>query len=167
MNCDVNSGYTVLMLVKDSRILEASIFSILHKSHLTTGVGRLLNDIILITIADEVDSQLKQTMLSYTDRGDKIAGVQLTRNRPAQRTSRFLRWTLQSVLFILQKVVEFLNQLHEFLMVLFLCDPLTQDMHAFSFIRGHGASRSDCAGNYSIADGRVNRNGRDSVRSQI
>jgi hypothetical protein len=29
-------------------------------------VGRLLHDII--TIADEVDSQLKQTMLSYTDR---------------------------------------------------------------------------------------------------
>jgi hypothetical protein len=98
---------------------------------------------------------------------NKIAGVQLTRNRPAQGTSRFLRWTLQSVLFILQKVVEFLNQLHEFLMVLFLCDPLTQDMHAFSFIRGHGASRSDCAGNYSIADGRVNRNRRDSVQSQI
>jgi hypothetical protein len=46
------------------------------------------------------------------------------------------------VLFILQKVVEFLNQLHEFLMVLFLCDPLTQDMHALSFIRGHGASRT-------------------------
>ncbi len=83
---------------------------------------------------------------------NKIAGVQLTRNRPAQGTSRFLRRTLQSVLFILQKVVEFLNQLHEFLMVLFLCDPLTQDMHAFSFVRGHGASRSDCAGNYSIAD---------------
>ena len=56
------------------------------------------------------------------------------------------------MLFILQKVVEFLNQLHESLMVLFLCDPLTQDMHAFSFIRGHGASRSDYAGNYSIAD---------------
>jgi hypothetical protein len=33
---------------------------------LTTVVGRLLHDII--TIADEVDSQLKQTMLSYTDR---------------------------------------------------------------------------------------------------
>jgi hypothetical protein len=66
VNCDVNSGYTIPMLVKDSRILEASIFSILHKSHLTTVVGRLLHDII--TIADEVDSQLKQTMLSYTDR---------------------------------------------------------------------------------------------------
>jgi hypothetical protein len=69
VNCDVNSGYTVPMLVEDSRILEASIFSILHKSHLTTVVGRLLHDIILMTIADEVDSQLKQTMLSYTDRG--------------------------------------------------------------------------------------------------
>lgn len=66
VNCDVNSGYTVPMLVEDSRILEASIFSILHKSRLTTVVGRLLHDII--TIADEVDSQLKQTMLSYTDR---------------------------------------------------------------------------------------------------
>jgi len=103
-------------------------------------------------------------------RWNKIAGVQLTRNRPAQGTSRFLRWALQSVLFILQKVVEFLNQFHEFLMVLFLCDPLTQDMHAFSFISGHGASSSDYAGNYSIAriaNGRLNRNRRDSVQSQI
>jgi hypothetical protein len=32
VNCDVNSGYTVPMLVEDSRILEACIFSILHKS---------------------------------------------------------------------------------------------------------------------------------------
>jgi hypothetical protein len=166
VNCDVNSGYTVPMLVEDPRILEASIFSILHKSRLTTVVGRLLHDII--TIADEVDSQLKQTTLSYTDRSleqDRRSPINSEPTGP--RNSRFLRWTLQSVLFILQKVVEFLNQLHEFLVVLFLCDPLTQDMHAFSFIRGHGASRSDCAGNYSIADGRVNRNRRDSVQSQI
>jgi len=32
VNCDLNSGYTVPMLVEESRILEASIFSILHKS---------------------------------------------------------------------------------------------------------------------------------------
>lgn len=64
MNCDVNSGYTVPMLVEDSRILEASIFSILHKSRLTV-VGRLPHDII--AIADEVDSQLKQAMLSFVD----------------------------------------------------------------------------------------------------
>ena len=54
---------TVPMLVEESRILQVSIFTILHRSLPTLDSSRVLLDVI--EIADEVDSQLKQSTLCY------------------------------------------------------------------------------------------------------
>src|SRR6202167_6505268 len=56
-------GYTVAMAVEESRLLQVSIFTILHKSQ-----SQLKFDTVLpavVTIADEVDAQLKQQMLRF------------------------------------------------------------------------------------------------------
>jgi hypothetical protein len=45
------------------------------------------------------------------------------------------------LLFLIQKVVEFLNQFHELVVILFFGNMLAQDVHALSFIRGHGILR--------------------------
>jgi DNA-binding response OmpR family regulator len=56
-------GYTVAMVVEESRILQVSIFSTLQRNLCGVDFSRLLLDVV--TIADEVDSQLKQAMFSY------------------------------------------------------------------------------------------------------
>jgi DNA-binding response OmpR family regulator len=56
-------GYTVPMVVEESRILQMSIFSTLQRNLCGVDFSRLLLDVV--TIADEVDSQLKQAMFSY------------------------------------------------------------------------------------------------------
>jgi CheY-like chemotaxis protein len=56
-------GYTAAMLVEESRILQVSIFNTLHKNLTKVDFSKLLPDIV--AIADEVDSQLKQAMLSF------------------------------------------------------------------------------------------------------
>jgi len=56
-------GYTVTMVVEESRILQVSIFSTLQRNLRSVDFSRVLMDVV--TIADEVDSQLKQAMLSY------------------------------------------------------------------------------------------------------
>jgi len=56
-------GYTAAMLVEESRILQVSIFSTLQRNLCGVDFSRLLLDVV--TIADEVDSQLKQAMFSY------------------------------------------------------------------------------------------------------
>jgi hypothetical protein len=56
-------GYTVAMAVEESRLLQVSIFTTLHKN-----VSRLEFSAILpavVTIADEVDAQLKEQMLRF------------------------------------------------------------------------------------------------------
>jgi hypothetical protein len=56
-------GYTVAMAVEESRLLQVSIFTTLHKSQ-----SHLTFDTVLpavVTIADEVDAQLKQQMLRF------------------------------------------------------------------------------------------------------
>jgi hypothetical protein len=58
-------GYTVPMIVDESRILEIAIFGILEKNSASVDFSGLLRDVI--TIADEVDSQLKQTLLGYME----------------------------------------------------------------------------------------------------
>ena len=55
-------GYTAAMLVEESRIFQASIFNTLQ-NNLRVNFSAVLLDVI--TIADEVDSQLKQAMLSF------------------------------------------------------------------------------------------------------
>jgi len=57
-------GYSVPMMVEESRALQVSIFNTLQKNLAATDFSTLLLDVM--TIADEVDSQLKQTMIGYT-----------------------------------------------------------------------------------------------------
>ncbi len=56
-------GYTAPMVVEESRILQVSIFSTLQRNLCGVDFSKLLPDVV--TIADEVDSQLKQAMFSY------------------------------------------------------------------------------------------------------
>jgi hypothetical protein len=56
-------GYTVAMIVEESRLLQVTLFTTLHKNTNRIEYGRLLPDVV--TIADEVDAQLKQQILGY------------------------------------------------------------------------------------------------------
>ncbi len=56
-------GYTVAMAVEESRLLQVSIFSTLHKSQNLLDFNLVLPAVV--TIADEVDAQLKQQMLRF------------------------------------------------------------------------------------------------------
>ena len=58
-------GYTAAMMVEESRILQVSIFNTLQNNLPKVDFSKVLLDVM--TIADEVDSQLKQAMLSYVD----------------------------------------------------------------------------------------------------
>ena len=64
-------GYTAAMVVEESRILQVSIFNTLQNNLRRVDFSKVLLDVI--TIADEVDSQLKQAMLSYVDSGSSSA----------------------------------------------------------------------------------------------
>jgi hypothetical protein len=55
--------YTVAMAVEESRLLEVSIFTMLHKNVKNLEFSTLLPNVV--TIADEVDAQLKQQMLRF------------------------------------------------------------------------------------------------------
>jgi RsbT co-antagonist protein rsbRD N-terminal domain len=56
-------GYTVAMAVEESRLLQVSIFTTLHNNVKQLEFSALLPDIV--TIADEVDAQLKEQMLLF------------------------------------------------------------------------------------------------------
>ena len=56
-------GYTPAMVVEESRILQVSIFTTIQNNLRSVDFSKVLLDVI--TIADEVDSQLKQAMLSF------------------------------------------------------------------------------------------------------
>jgi hypothetical protein len=56
-------GYTVAMAVEESRQLQVSIFSTLHKNTKNLELSALLRDVV--TIADEVDGQLKGHALAF------------------------------------------------------------------------------------------------------
>jgi RsbT co-antagonist protein rsbRD N-terminal domain len=56
-------GYTVAMAVEESRLLQVSIFSTLHRSETHLEFSAILPAVV--TIADEVDAQLKQQMLRF------------------------------------------------------------------------------------------------------
>jgi DNA-binding response OmpR family regulator len=60
-------GYTPAMLVHDSRILQVTLFGMLQKNLSALDFSLLLPDVM--TIADEVDSQLTQAMESFTNVG--------------------------------------------------------------------------------------------------
>jgi len=56
-------GYSVAMVVEESRLLQVCLFTTLHKNTSRIEYSKLLPDVV--TIADEVDAQLKQQMLRY------------------------------------------------------------------------------------------------------
>jgi YesN/AraC family two-component response regulator len=58
-------GYSAAMLVEESRMLQVSIFETLQKNLACIDFSILLNSVM--TIADEVDSQLSQAMDSYIE----------------------------------------------------------------------------------------------------
>ncbi len=65
-------GYSPAMLVEESRILQVSIFNTIQNNLRTVDFSKVLLDVI--TIADEVDSQLKQAMLGYGEnRSSQVA----------------------------------------------------------------------------------------------
>jgi hypothetical protein len=67
-------GYTVAMMVEESRLLQVSIFTTLHENVSQLEFSSLLPDVV--TIADEVDAQLKEQMLRFmaADATDKAKG---------------------------------------------------------------------------------------------
>jgi DNA-binding response OmpR family regulator len=58
-------GYTAPMVVEESRMLQVSIFGTLQNNIGSVDFSTLLIDVM--TIADEVDSQLKQAMLGFME----------------------------------------------------------------------------------------------------
>ena len=64
-------GCTVAMMVEESRLLQVSIFTTLHQNVKHLEFGALLPDVV--TIADEVDAQLKEQMLRFmaADKAEK------------------------------------------------------------------------------------------------
>jgi hypothetical protein len=67
-------GYTVAIVVEESRLLQVTIFSTLHNNVKHLEFDLLLPDIV--TIADEVDAQLKEQMLRFMaeDTAEKARG---------------------------------------------------------------------------------------------
>jgi DNA-binding response OmpR family regulator len=59
----LSQGYSIPMIVEESRILQVSIFHTLQKNLSSVDFSLLLTDVM--TIADECDSQLKQTLISF------------------------------------------------------------------------------------------------------
>jgi len=68
-------GYTVPMLVEESRLLQVSIFDTLRIHHSTLDAQVLMMDVM--TIADECDAQLKQSVETFMEleRSGKTAGA--------------------------------------------------------------------------------------------
>ena len=65
-------GYSIPMMVEETRILQVCIFNILQSNLKVVDLSFLLLD--LMTIADEVDSQLKQTIVSFAEPATFLAG---------------------------------------------------------------------------------------------
>ena len=68
-----SQGYTPAMLVHESRILQVTLFGTLQRNLSSLDFSLLLLDVM--TIADEVDAQLTQSMSSYMDAMQKTAAA--------------------------------------------------------------------------------------------
>ena len=66
-----SQGYAIPMIIEESRILQVSIFNTLHNNLRSVDFSLLLIDVM--AIADECDSQLKQTIVSFTEPASSIA----------------------------------------------------------------------------------------------
>jgi YesN/AraC family two-component response regulator len=63
-----SQGYSLPMIIEESRILQVSIFQTLQNNLTTVDFSSVLLDVM--TIADEVDSQLKQAIVSFTGQAE-------------------------------------------------------------------------------------------------
>jgi hypothetical protein len=70
-------GYSPGMLIHESRILQVTIFGTLQKNTSVLDFSLLLPDVM--TIADEVDAQLTQTMESFTNTPPESAKAHLVK----------------------------------------------------------------------------------------
>jgi DNA-binding response OmpR family regulator len=68
-----SQGYSIPMIIEESHILQVSIFNTLQTNLNSVDFSLLLVDVM--TIADEVDSQLKQTIVSFTASAPPIAAL--------------------------------------------------------------------------------------------
>ena len=68
-----SQGYSIPMIIEESRILQVSIFDTLQKNLKIVDFSLLLVDVM--TIADECDSQLKQTINSFMGQAAAIAAA--------------------------------------------------------------------------------------------
>jgi DNA-binding response OmpR family regulator len=66
-----SQGYSIPMIIEESRVLQVSIFHTLQTNLNIVDFSLLLIDVM--TIADEVDSQLKQTIVSFSESAARIA----------------------------------------------------------------------------------------------
>jgi hypothetical protein len=64
-------GYSIPMIIEESRMLQVSLFHTLQVHLNTVDFSLLLTDVM--TIADEVDLQLKQTIISFSGAAADIA----------------------------------------------------------------------------------------------
>jgi RsbT co-antagonist protein rsbRD N-terminal domain len=73
-------GYSVAMVVEESRLLQVCLFTTLHKNTNQLEYSKLLPDVVII--ADEVDAQLKQQMLCYMAANAVEYNAKLGESRP-------------------------------------------------------------------------------------
>ena len=64
-------GYSIPMVIEESRILQVSIINTMQTNLNTVDFSLLLVDVMII--ADEVDSQLKQTIISFSEAAEGVA----------------------------------------------------------------------------------------------
>ncbi len=84
--CDRRAqGYTASMLVEESRMLQASIFQTLQSNLAKIDYSQLL--IGVMTIADEIDSQLAQAVASYSTEPFHPTSRQAENNSPRHTRS--------------------------------------------------------------------------------
>jgi len=74
-------GYTAAMLIEESRMLQVCIFKTLRTNLSALDLSLVLTDVM--TIADEVDSQLKQTMDSFAENSVRQRSQRMQRTRAA------------------------------------------------------------------------------------
>jgi hypothetical protein len=73
----ISDGRKATLLIHESRILQVTIFGTLHENLSLLDFNLLLPDVM--TIADEVDAQLTQTMESFTNGVSKPARAHLVK----------------------------------------------------------------------------------------
>ncbi len=68
-------GYTAAMMIEESRLLQVSIFTMLNENLKRLEISELLPDVV--TIADEVDAQLKEQMVRFmaADASERAKGI--------------------------------------------------------------------------------------------